>query len=472
MAIMEENEEIGEALHLNSIQSLSAKQGQHMDNTRYVQIVDGVAIISLIGPIYPRANMMTASGATSIAQYTADFVRAYNDSDIRAIIHRIDSPGGDVRGIGDAAKLMFKARKENKKPIWSFAEGYCCSAAYYEAATGETIYASESSMVGSIGTVLTARKNSKDEIEIVSSISPNKRPNPETEEGLAVLKEQVDDLGNIFKNDMKKYRGITEKVFTSNYGQGAIKIGPRALALGMIDEITTLGDLVDRAARAGSKHTAPKKKKPEAHSAVSGLLKFSDEEITDMGLKNLEARFQAADDNDEVEEETSAILDADTVEESEDDGPSLAERRAELEDRFEETAAVFAEKMVVRNHILPAEAMDAAGLMLTAKVDDALIGGKVQFVNKDGEVAEGTRAEQITAMFQNRPQHTLTQKAIKGIKKGDIKATVLAETPKDSGKDAEEDGPISEERRKQLLGSSTQGQSVLRRENNNGNGNK
>jgi hypothetical protein len=50
---------------------------------RGLTVVDGVAVIGLIGPIFPRANMMTEnSGATSLAMVQAEFRTALADPDV------------------------------------------------------------------------------------------------------------------------------------------------------------------------------------------------------------------------------------------------------------------------------------------------------------------------------------------------------------------------------------------------------
>lgn len=485
---MRENEHIGEALHLQSLDALAVKEGVRMENTDYVSVIDGIAVIDLIGAIYPRANLMTSSGATSVQQFAKDFLMAFNDDAVKGIVLNIDSPGGDVRGIGEASELIFKAAKTGKKPIDAYAAGYMASAAYYLGSPAHKIVGNRSSLTGSIGVVLTARAKDDGEIEIVSNISPHKRPDPGTDEGLKVLREQVDDLGQIFKSDVMKFRTITSEKFMSDYGQGAVKVGPRAKSLGLIDEIGSLSSVVENMAREVSKHSVPYKRKAVgaelSHTpafAAYDVLQFTEEET--MGLANLLAKFKASTqvvDGTQAQDKTTATesnegtsvvvgVEGPITDEENSPAPAVSEEgtatvvaalpsREELEERFSDSAELFATKMTTDSRIWPSQQSHAASDLLTAKIDDAIIGGNVRFVDENGKLAEGTREAALRARYLAMPKHSLAEKAIAGVKAGSIVASVLAEGDTESVKTSE---IMTNERREQLLNSSPQGQSVL-----------
>lgn len=505
--MMQENEELGEALHLQSLDALAVKEGVRLENTKYVSIIDGIAVVDLIGAIYPRANMMTSSGATSISQFAKDFLMAFNEPTVRGIVLNVDSPGGDVRGIGEAAEIVHRASKSGKKPIDTYAAGYLASAAYYVGSAAQRIIGNRSSLSGSIGVVLTARAKEDGEIEIVSNISPNKRPDPTSDEGLKVLQEQVDDLGAIFKSDVKKFRAISEEKFTQDYGQGAVKVGPRAKALGMIDDIGSLSGVVESMAREVSKHTGTYKRGPQkAEVATAGgnvsasaneLLQFASlEDDNNMGLADLVNKFKASNktvvEGQQAQDTTTAkesatgapavvvegAKDKDAVIGTDRGGEGFTQAqldaakltpivkdavptRADLEEKFSDSAELFATNMTTDSRIWPAQQAHAASDLLNAKADDVLFGGTVKFVDENGELTEGTREAAVRARYLAMPKHSLAQKSIAGIKDGSIVASVLAEGDKESVKTSE---IMTEERRQQLLGYSAQGQAVLANE--------
>ena len=491
---MKENEAIGSQLHLQSLSALAVKKGLPMEGTRYVSIVDGVAVINLFGAIYPRANMMTSSGATSVGQFATDVLKAYNDEAIRGIVYDADSPGGDVRGIGDAAELLYEISQDGKKPVEAFVSGYNCSACYYLMSTAQKITSSKSGLSGSIGVVLTAHKKDDGAIEIVSNISKDKRPDASTDDGRAVLQEQVNDLGEIFADDVQKYRGITREFLLANYGQGSVKVGPRAMSLGLVDAIGTLGEVVERVARAGSSHTAPIKKQAIAKASVEAaatakesvftdaraILQFSEENEI-MGLKEIMARFEAKNEKGEaaqaktvagesnpaaVEKEgaesetgkteaaaTAIVSDkAKIVEQA-----TKAVNREDLVEEFADKAELFATQMTIAGHIYPASRPQAAVDLINSSVDDRMHGGTVQYVNEKGQLVEGTREAACRARYALMPKHTLSEQAIAGVKDGSVVGNILAETDTEKVKVS----VMSEERREQLMALSPQGQAVL-----------
>lgn len=477
--IMKDNEDLGMFLHMNSA-SVSLQKGQRMDGTKYGSLYDnGVAVIDLIGPIYPRANSMTTSGATSIAQFSNDVIRAYESNSVSAIVLNIDSPGGDVRGIADSADMIFDMAQKDKKPILSYGSGYMASAAYYVGSAAQSVTGNKHSVNGSIGVVMQARKNDKDMIEITSSQSPNKRLDPTTDEGVAKIRQRLDDIAEIFIGDVARYRGISAEKVLAKYGQGDVFVGPRAKKQGLIDKIGTLSSVVEEAAKlSGTGRRNVSRPIRQSYEAIEEgaealtLLKFTEEDT--MGLKELAVKFgigtEKAPDatldatEESVDPATASEGDEGTTEgttEEGQEGNTLAAlpTREEVMESFEAHAENFALTLLMENKIYPAQQAAVAGAMLNAKTDDKLFAGTVQFVNADGEVAEGTREDMMRAMFASMPKHSMTQQAIKGIKEGSVVASVL----KEADPDTEKDGPMSAERRAQLLGTTELGQRVLSR---------
>lgn len=448
-----------------------------MEDTRHVQLFDnGIAVVDLIGPIFPRANMMTMSGGVSVSQFTQDLMRAYNHPDVKGVVLNIDSPGGDVRGIGDAAKVINMIAKKGKKPLQAFASGYMASAAYYIAsAVGQgNIIATESGIVGSIGVVSTLQRKDEKTIEIVSSQSPLKRPDPATDAGRALAQQMVDDLGAIFVKDVATYRGVGQDKVLADYGQGATFVAPRALKQGLVDGIGTLDSVVENMGTSPIKTRRPSYKAVEG-TGVSAILQFTEEE--NMGFADFINRFKAStdtmedDENTEQAQETTAGEESETAlavvegqEEPTTEASDVAAvagitlpSRAEMEDLHSASAELFAHQMVTDSRIVPALGAYAASDLLNAMTDDAIHQGSVNFIDENGLLASGTREAAVRARYKAMPKHTLTQKAVAGVKEGTVEAKVLAEGPLETASDQ----PTTEARRKELLSMSSQGQAVL-----------
>ncbi len=223
-------------------QAVEARLGRPLQNARTVTQRGTVALVPVNGPIFRYANLMTElSGATSLELLARDFNAAVDDPRTDSIVLVLDSPGGQSSGISEFAQMV----RSSPKKVVAYVDGNAASAAYWIAAAASEVVVSRTGAVGSIGTVLTVRASKDDgSIEIVSSQSPNKRPDMSTPEGRALGQNLVDKLTTIFIEDVAQYRGVSEETVLADFGQGDIRIGSDAVAVGMADRESTLELLI------------------------------------------------------------------------------------------------------------------------------------------------------------------------------------------------------------------------------------
>ena len=253
---------------LGDPEALRAKLDKPLDNTRHTDIRDGVAIISVVGPLVRYANVMSEiSGATSYEAIARDVNEAIENPEVKSIILEFNSAGGTVAGCGELASLLRQQRHDGK-PIISYIDGNCCSAAYWLASACSKIYASETALIGSIGVQLIANVDEEDKgkISFLSSHSPNKNTPVSSKEGKEERQRIVDDLGKVFVNAVAKNRGISKEQVLKNYGQGSVFVAPDALNRGMIDELTTMEKLIGEIMELNAESI--KEKHPDAYKAI------------------------------------------------------------------------------------------------------------------------------------------------------------------------------------------------------------
>lgn len=232
------------------IEALEAKLGKPLENTRDVTIRDGVAVIPITGPIFARANLFTRiSGATSLQQLALDFTQANDNPDVRAIVMAIDSPGGTAHGPGDLAHLI-RNRKGNK-PVIAYGTGAgVASAAFWIAAAADERVGSATSYWGSVGSIVSAtipgkpKEGSERQIDFISSVSPKKRVDVETDEGKRQIQQLVDDMGTLFVSDVAALMDTPVEKVLSDFGQGGMMIASRAKEAGMISRVATLEQVI------------------------------------------------------------------------------------------------------------------------------------------------------------------------------------------------------------------------------------
>jgi ClpP class serine protease len=223
-------------------QLMAGPGAQKLAGAQRAYVIEGVAIIPITGPIFPRANMMTEmSGATSITSLQNDHRVAMANAEIGAIMLLIDSPGGAVSGVSAFADMVAAGAKT--KPTVAHVSGTAASAAYWIATQTGEIALDRTGIVGSIGVAAAIPKQVAPDgdgyvsIEIVSSNAQNKRPDPTSEDGVTEIRTLLDGIESQFIGDVAKGRKVSTDKVVSDFGQGGLKEGPRAKSAGMVDKI-------------------------------------------------------------------------------------------------------------------------------------------------------------------------------------------------------------------------------------------
>lgn len=229
-----------------SIEAVSAKLGRDLDNTYVTEVRDGVAVIPVVGPLFRYANLFTAiSGASSYEVLAKDFNSALENPDVHSVVLDIDSPGGEVNGCAEFANMIYESR--GTKPIIAFASGDAASGAYWIASACDQIIASETSLLGSIGVVAVYRdSNDQNVLEIVSSQSPYKRLDPNSDDGKSRLQSRIDDLASVFIDSIAKHRGVDPPTVLKEFGGGDVFVGKHAIRSGLADDVGSLENIIQQ----------------------------------------------------------------------------------------------------------------------------------------------------------------------------------------------------------------------------------
>lgn len=226
---------------------------------RGLEIVDGVAQIDIRGTIVPTSPWWAdffGIRIASVSRIRADLQAALADNSVSSIALLVNSPGGNVEGIDDLAAEIRSARK--RKAIHAAVEGTAASAAYWLASQASTISAPRTADVGSIGVygvavdMSAAAEAQGYKVHVIRS-GPDKGAGvpgaPITDEQLASMQEQIDDLAEIFVQAVSGGRGLP-RAKVRELATGRSWLGSRASELGLIDTIETADAAVRRAAKA------------------------------------------------------------------------------------------------------------------------------------------------------------------------------------------------------------------------------
>ncbi|SDM31413.1 Peptidase family S49 [Methylobacterium phyllostachyos] len=187
---------------------------------------------------------------TSYQTLKDDLTAAVSHGALRGIVMEVDSPGGQVTGCSEAAAAV-KAASEHL-PVIAMVVGDACSAALWIVSAADHIAITPTLAIGSLGCCcsITDRRGADEKAgvkthEIISSQTPNKRPDVATDSGRAAIQKIADDTAAVFIAQVAAYRGLSVDVVGSEqFGQGAVFIGQAAVDAGLADEVSTFDDVM------------------------------------------------------------------------------------------------------------------------------------------------------------------------------------------------------------------------------------
>ncbi len=172
---------------------------------------------------------------------------AEEDKDIKAIILRIDSPGGAVAPTQEIYEEV--RRIDLKKPIYASFGSVAASGGYYIGAACRKIYANPGTLTGSIGVIMEMAdlselfKFAKYKPETIKAGRYKDVGNPArpmTDEERAFLTDLLAGTHKQFKDDITAVRRDRLKKPLDELAQGQIFHGSEAKEVGLVDEIGSL----------------------------------------------------------------------------------------------------------------------------------------------------------------------------------------------------------------------------------------
>jgi ClpP class serine protease len=222
--------------HLDFEARMSAAAGG--DTPRLLTIAGNSAEIAITGAITNAPNMFAflfGGGNTTYPDIIAALAVAEQDPEVETITLAIDSPGGTISGLFDALAAI----ENTTKPTRAVVSNLAASAAYAIAAqTDEIVAGNRAARFGSVGIVVSGFVDA-DAVAITSTDAPKKAPDISTEEGRAVVREELDAMHEIFVESIAAGRGTTIDQVNADFGQGATLLAAEAQARGMIDTLAT-----------------------------------------------------------------------------------------------------------------------------------------------------------------------------------------------------------------------------------------
>jgi protease-4 len=214
---------------------------------------DEIAIVYAVGEIRGGKSGSDIMGSETMVKLIKE---AYTSDNVKAIVLRVNSPGGD----GTASDIIWheieQAKKAGKIVVTSMGD-YAASGGYYISCNSNYIIAQPNTLTGSIGVfgvVPSFQRALKNKLGVtVDGVSTNKHSDaggtmrPMNAEELAVYQEFIDDFYGVFTQRVADGRGM-EQSAVDEIGQGRVWAGSDALKIGLVDALGNIDDAVAKAA--------------------------------------------------------------------------------------------------------------------------------------------------------------------------------------------------------------------------------
>jgi len=247
-----------------------------------------VAIVDVDGIIVNRRERgLFVTGENPMSLFLEKLDAAAADRHVRAVIVRINSPGGGVTASDIMHRALVEFRAKRKIPAVALIQDVGASGGYYIACGADRILAHPTSVTGSIGVIAqtlslagTLRMIGIETKAVTSGpmkdmASPFK---PIDAKDIAVLQEMIDAFYERFLTVVQTSRKDIPAKRLRELSDGRVYTGQQAKANGLVDDLGYMGDAFDLAkalAKVGRAklviYTRPHGYRANAYSAAPGI---------------------------------------------------------------------------------------------------------------------------------------------------------------------------------------------------------
>lgn len=205
----------------------------------------GVALIKASGTlVHKLGSLRPYSGMTGYDGLRQAHLTAVTDSSVRAIVHDLDTPGGEVAGCFDLVDAIHDTRGE--KPIWAILNESAYSAGYAIASAADRIIVPRTGGTGSIGVIAMhvdfskALKSNGFQVTFITSEGADRKTDghpeiPLSPEAYDAFKVEIDEAGRLFDDTVARNRGLSSKAV--NDLKAATFMGANGVTKGLADAV-------------------------------------------------------------------------------------------------------------------------------------------------------------------------------------------------------------------------------------------
>ena len=228
-----------------------------------------IAVVPIEGVI---TSQGMGHGANMVEVVEEQFKRAAEDKTVKAVVLKVNSPGGEVLASDDIYNIIERFQQKHNKPVIAAMGSLAASGGYYVSAPCQWIVANEMTITGSIGVIMHGYnfRGLMDKVgvrpEVFKSgrfkdmLSPDKREEDITQEERDMIQAMVNETFGKFKsivgegraNAAKRNAGLADPGHPldenwQRFADGRILSGKEALRYGFVDELGNFDVAIARA---------------------------------------------------------------------------------------------------------------------------------------------------------------------------------------------------------------------------------
>ena len=274
-------------------------------NTQYAKVrpelmkgEDNIAIVYASGQIIDGEGDDTTIGSTTLS---AAIRKARTDKKVKAIVMRVNSPGGSAVASEVIRREVELAAKE--KPVIVSMGSYAASGGYWISSTADYIFADPNTLTGSIGVFgtfpnLKGFLNDKvgltfDEVKTNENSDFGSLYKPLSPYQMTMMQKHVTDTYDEFITLVAETRGL-RKTFVDSIGQGRVWSGTDAIEIGLVDELGGIDKAIAYAADQAGLTSYSIKEFPKQEDPLQNLFKTETQEYYTKAVmkKNLGSSYK------------------------------------------------------------------------------------------------------------------------------------------------------------------------------------
>ncbi len=216
-----------------------------------------IAIIEVEGLLAnARVGGLLSAGENKVSIFTQQLEAAENDSRVKAVVLRINSPGGTVTGSDTMYETLRRFRQRTGKPVVASVQEVAASGAYYVALAADEIVVQPTSVVGSIGVIFNSFEFSSTLAKLgvnTSAVKSGKFKDigspykPLQADERALMQQMVDEYFARFSALVYDRRPSISSMNRVIATDGRVFSGQQAVSIGLADRTGMLPDALERA---------------------------------------------------------------------------------------------------------------------------------------------------------------------------------------------------------------------------------